>query len=141
MIEATEIIEEKATEEKPYTLRKLCADDIFPLCTVLTKIGLKEIKGCFNVDTFKKLVGDAEEGIENDIEKIGFDIAMDVVSVVIANMESCKDSLYQFLSGLSGMTKGELAALDIDVFIGMIVDVIKKDEFRNFFKVASKFVK
>lgn len=138
MIEATEVIEEKVTEEKPYTLRKLCADDIFPLCSVLTKIGLKEIKGCFNVETFKKLVGD---GDENDVEKLGFDIAMDVVAVVISNMESCRDSLYQFLSGLSGMTIKDIAKLDIDVFIGMIIDVIRKDEFRNFFKVASKFVK
>lgn len=139
MIEAMEV-EEKVIE-KPYTLRKICADDIFPLCTVLTKIGLKEIKGCFSVEAFKKLVGDAEEGTENDIEKIGFDLAMDIVAVIVANMETCKDSLYQLLSGLSGMTKGELAKLDFEVFISMIIDVIRKEEFRNFFKVASKFVK
>lgn len=42
--------------------------------------------------------------------------------------------IYQLLSGLSGMNKKEIAALPMNVFLSMIIDVIKKEEFKDFFQ-------
>lgn len=125
----------EAVVEKPYTLRKLCADDIFPMCSILSKIGFKEIKNAFDIGTIRRFT-------ENkDVESIGLSVGMDIVSIIIANMEKCKDSLYHFLSGLTGMTKKEIGELDMEVFVELIIDVVKKEEFKVFFKAASRFVK
>lgn len=130
---------EKAEEIKPYTLRKLCADDIFPFCTVINQVGFKEFKACFEKPETIELV---KKVTSNDtsvsVESVGIPIMMDVASIIFANLEKCKDSLYQLLSQLSGMNKEDIASLDIDVFASMIIDVIQKEEFKSFFKVASK---
>lgn len=128
---------EKIEETKPYTLRKLCADDIFPFCSIINQIGFKEIKGCFEKPEIKEML----LGENADASAVGLPIAMDIVGIIFANMEKCKGSLYQLLSQLSGLTKEEIAALDIDVFAEMIIDVVKKEEFKSFFKVASKLFK
>ena len=120
--------------KKPYTLGKLSSRHIFIFCTILKKIGFKEIKNCINTDDIAAMV----DGKEVNIEKIGLNIVMEIASVIISNMESCKDSIYQLLSDLSGMSKEEIDNLDMDIFINMIIDVFKKDEFKVFFKVASK---
>ena len=60
-------------------------------------------------------------------------VAVDVASVIIANVPKCKDDIYTLLSGLSGMSKKEIAALPMNVFLSMIVDVVKKEEFKDFF--------
>jgi len=124
---------------KPYTLRKLCADDIFPMCSILKRTGFKELKSCFDKDTIKNMVNKGEANA--DVESIGFAIIMDIASIIISNMENCKDSLYQFLSSLTGMSKKEIGELDMDVFFELIIDVMTKDEFKGFIKVASRFMK
>lgn len=130
---------EKIEEVKPYTLRKLCADDIFPFCTVINQIGFKEFKACFSNPESVEMIKKITSGDESvSIESVGIPIAMDVAGIIFANIEKCKSSLYQLLSQLSGLTKEEIAALDIDVFAEMIIDVVKKEEFKSFFKVASK---
>lgn len=63
---------------------------------------------------------------------------IDMAGIVLENIPKCKTEIYVFLSGLSGMTKEEIADLDMVVFAEMIVDVFKKDQFKDFFKVVSK---
>lgn len=125
----------EAVIEKPYTLRKLCAGDIFPMCSILNKVGFKELKACFDIDKARQLASG------KNVEAVGFAVAMDALSIIVANMEKCKDSLYQFLSGLTGMTKMEIDKLDMEVFFELLVDVVKKEEFKTFFKAASRFIK
>lgn len=140
MIEAAEVV-----EVKPYTLRKLSADDIFIFSTILKQIGFKEFKSALDSEEIKGLVtsltnknDDAQEENPVSIEKIGISIMLDVAGIIIANLECAKDSIYKLLSKLSGMNKEEIAALDMEVFVEMIIDVFKQEGFRNFFKVVSK---
>ena len=137
-----EISELTNGNEKPYTLKKLCADNIFTFATILNKVGFKEIKSCINSDSIAAIIK-AEKNKEEsvDVEKIGMSIMMDIVSIVITNLESCKDSIYKLLADLSGMKTSEIATLDMNVFIEMIIDVFQKEEFKDFFKVVSKFLK
>ena len=61
---------------------------------------------------------------------------------LLVSKKTCpEESIYQLLSNLSGKTKTEIANLDAEVFMAMIVDVFKQDGFRNFFKVVSKLFK
>lgn len=134
--------------EKTYTLRGLTAEDVFPMLKIISGIGLKEFKSCFDSaelrDAIKNMSQGKEEGKEEgetvDTTAVGLMVAADIASIIFANLPECKDDIYQLLSGLSGMEKKEIAELPMNVFLAMIVDVIKKEEFKDFFQdVAGLF--
>lgn len=72
---------------------------------------------------------------------VGVSVVMEVVSIIMKNLPSCKNEIYTFLSGLSGMTVKEIGNLDMVTFTEMIVAVVQKQEFKDFFKVVSKLFK
>lgn len=126
--------------EKTYTLRGLTAEDVFPMLKIISNIGLKEFKSCFESNELKAAIRDMtakKEGAEIDTAALGLMVAADVASVIFANLSKCKDDIYQLLSGLSGMSKKEIARLPMNVFLSMIVDVVRKEEFKDFFKDAA----
>lgn len=126
--------------EKTYTLRGLTAEDVFPMLKIISGIGLKEFKGCFENEELRgaiKNMTEKEEGAEIDTTALGLMVAADIASIIFANLPKCKDDIYQLLSGLSGMSKKEIAALPMNVFLAMIVEVVKKEEFKDFFKDAA----
>lgn len=128
---------------KPYTLRNLTADDVFPMLQIINKIGFKEFKGCFNSPNVQVAITKAMNG-EQDKEalvSIGVAVGIDIASVIIANVERCRPDLYKLLSGLSGMTTEDVGKLPMMTFFEMIVDIVKKDEFKDFFGVVSKLLK
>lgn len=157
------------TVQKPYELRKLCADDLFPLAKILGKIGIDElVKTVADEDVtsvMKKLLerkkllsglkGEKDAEITEKAQNTGEDkkdvsseefIAGTVVVTRIANklllrLEDCRMDVYILLSGLSGMKIEDIKKLDLDIFIQMIMDVIRKEEFVNFYRAALKFMK
>lgn len=139
VIEIKEV--EKATE---YTLRRLTADDIFPMCAIISKIGIGEFKKCFESVAVKNaistLLSDGEEN-ENGIESIGMAVMFDIVGIVLGNLPKCKTEIYNFVSNISNKTVEEVAKLDMATFFNIIVDIIKKPEFKDFFGVVSKLLK
>lgn len=54
---------DEVVEEKPYVLRDLKSEDMFPMFRILSKIGFKEFKTCFDNDSIKALIADAKTGI------------------------------------------------------------------------------
>lgn len=128
---------------KPYTLRNLTADDVFPMFQIINKIGFKEFKNCFNSPDVQSVITQAANGggEKEALVSVGVAVGIDIASVIIANMEHCKTDLYRLLSGLSGLTADEIAKLPMVTFFEMIVDVIKKEEFKDFFGVVSKLLK
>lgn len=135
---AIENIEVKETEVdivNPYPLRNLQAKDVFIFSTVMKQIGWAKIKECFNISDVKSMM----EG--KTAEEYGMTIMFEISNVVISNLASAEESIYQLLSNLSGKTKAEIANLDAEIFMAMIIDVFKQDGFKNFFKVVSKLFK
>lgn len=120
-------------ETKSYTLRELSAEDMFTMIRIIKKVGLKEIIGCFSKP---EIIAAASSG--GKVEEIGFDALMRIVEVLVDNIESIKDDLYAFLSQLSGKNREEVAALPMNTFIHMIMDVVKMVNFKDFFPAASK---
>lgn len=111
---------------------------------IISGIGLKELKSCFDSaelrDAIKNMSQGKEEGETVDTTAVGLMVAVDIASIIFANLPKCKDDIYQLLSGLSGMKQKEIAELPMNVFLAMIVDVIKKEEFKDFFQdVAGLF--
>ena len=138
MSETTNNVVEMATEKK-YTLRKLEAKDIAPMASILSKIGLKEVKNCFSPDDMKAIAG-GEGGIEA-VGAVGVSVAFEIAGVILSNYERCQNDVFSFLASLSGMDMKQVESLPIDTFTEMVFDVVKKEEFKDFMKVVSKLFK
>ena len=128
---------------KAYTLRTLTADDMFPMFGIVSKIGIREIKDCFSPATTRALMNSIKASGENEVsfDTVGLMIGMDIMGIIMARLPDCRDDLYQLLSQLSGMSKKEIGALPPATFAEMIIDVVKKEEFRDFFGAVSKLLK
>lgn len=49
-------------ETKAYVLRELRADDVFPMFRIISKIGVREFKACFESDAIKAMINKAKKG-------------------------------------------------------------------------------
>ena len=138
----TENVNEEKT--KAFELRELTADDMFPMFNIISKIGIREFKSCFESEHVKKLVADMTSGntSKDDLKAtVGVTVAFDIASVVLSNMSNCKEDIYLLLSQLSGKTTKEIGKLPMATFMEMIIAVIKKKEFADFFQAAVKLFK
>ena len=132
---------------KPYTFRLLGAPDIFLMAKIIKKIGIKEFKACFESDGIKSLIqsaimGEKERGEDSNIISVGVGVALEIADVIIGNMSKCKDDIYQILSQTSNLTVDEIKAPgNATMFLEMVIDFIKKEEFRDFIKVVSRLFK
>jgi hypothetical protein len=124
---------------KVYTLRALQSDDLFLMLKVINKIGIKEIKKCFESEAVIKAIssvaGDKKgEDVDNDVATVGMTVMLEIADVFARNLPACRDELYQLLSTLSGMTVEEIARLPMLTMVDMVMDVIKMQEFADFFQ-------
>lgn len=132
-----------------FELRKLQSDDLFPMFGIMSKIGFKDLKEIITPDKIKDMKSmisqmDNEENADKDTDAttmLGVSVVMEIVSIIIKNIPSCKNEIYSFLAGVSGMTVKEIGKLDMVTFTEMIVAVVQKQEFKDFFKVVSKLFK
>ena len=123
---------------KNYELRSLTSDDIFPMFQIISKIGIREFKSCFESPDVKAAI---EKSEGTDLNSVGLAVMLDIGGIVLANVPKAKDDIYLLLSQLSGLTKQEIVALPMATFAQMVIDVIRKDEFKDFFQVVSRLFK
>ncbi len=134
-------------------LRELKSADIFPMIQILNKIGFRELKEILTPEkikemmkTFKEAGSEKEESEKEESEKdqadpktiLGFNLIIEVVGVVMNNLPSCQTEIYKFMSNLSGLSVKDLEELPMADFAEMIIDLIQKQEFKDFFKAVSK---
>lgn len=131
-MEETRTNVDEMAAEKPYTLRALEAKDVFIVSKILSQIGLKEFKDAFDT----KLITSNE-----NIEAVGISVFFDMSQVLLGNLPKCENDIYTFLSSLSGMDKKKIESMPMNTFIEMVVDVVRKDEFMDFFKLVSVLFK
>ena len=139
-VEAVAAVEQENI--KPYKFRKLSADDMFLMFSILKSIGLKELKQCFDMEQLKDLVKtyketDPNNGDSKEISMVGVDIALNAADVLLGNLPKCKEQLYQLLASVSGMSEDAIRT-DALLFTEMVIDFVKKEEFPAFIKVVSK---
>lgn len=129
--------------DKAFELRQLTADDIFPMFQIISKIGVREFKSCFESEEVRKAIMDMASGAKDqaNVSAVGLTVAVDIAGVIISNLYKCKDDIYQLLSQLSGMKTKEIASLPMITFLEMIVAVVKKEEFKDFFQGVTKLLK
>jgi hypothetical protein len=132
-------------DEVKFELRGLKSDDMFPMFGILSKIGFKDLKNSLTPDrvaeltnSFKQNQGDESSDMTT---YLGFNIMIEAVEIIMKNLPSCKVEIYTLLSSLSGMTVKQIADLDMVTFTEMIIAVVQKEEFKDFFKVVAKLFK
>lgn len=129
---------------KPYTFRKLNSTDLFPMIKLITKIGIDELTEVFEGDTVKGIVESVtkkEEKVAGKEIIVGVGVALKLVNKIMEHIPLCENEIYTLLSRVSGMDIEQIKVLDLDVFMEMLLDFVMKDEFKDFFKVASKYIK
>lgn len=130
---------ETTNAAKAFELRDLTADDMFPMFQIISKIGIKEFKSCFESDAIKGAIAKVAEGDDkSDLAAVGMMVGLDIAGILMANIGKAKEDIYGLLSGLSGMSRNEIAKLPMAVFVEMIIAVVKKEEFKDFFQAVTK---
>ena len=131
------------TAEKVYTFRKLEATDVFLMFKILGKIGINEFAECFGKDSVQKMFSTltGEKAVANFTQTMGIAITLEVVNVVLGNLPKCEQEIFQMLSQTSNLTVDQIKKLDFPTFTAMVIDFVKKDEFKDFIKVVSVLFK
>ncbi len=127
------------TKRPAYALRALEAKDVFLMSKIIGSIGIHEMKGCFQSDAVQGLM----QGKQDDalLSSVGAAVVLEAANVILNHLPACEKDLYAFLASLSGLDKKEIESMPMNAFVQMVVDVIKKEEFRDFIKVVSRLFK
>lgn len=126
-------------ENKKYEFRKLMATDIFTMTKIISLIGVNRFANCFKNEEVQKLMKDLKENADVEL-LVGGGIFLEVAQVILEGLDKCEEYIFKLLSDTSNLSLEEVKTLDGVTFFEMIIDFIKKDEFMDFIKAASKFV-
>ncbi len=123
-------------------LRNLQASDLFGMVRILNGIGLSKIKSAVDFDKIKEARKSMTDENADDIaSQVGTDIVLSIVGLMFENLPDVESDVYKFIGGVANMKPADVAKLDINVFMDLILDIFKKEEFTDFFKRASKLIK
>lgn len=136
MNEMTNAVETTVSEKK-YQFRELNATDIAPMCAIVGKIGINNFTKCFNSDELLDLF-DKNKGVKNLTNLAGMTIVFEMVNTIVSNIPKCEKEVFDLLASVSGLKVTEIKAFGLAEFTEMVVDFVKKEEFKDFFKVVSK---
>lgn len=136
---------DKAVEKsKPYTLRPLCDEDLYPILDIIAKVCPEQMQPIFmkivsKFESMEKLISkdteeDEKQKIISDIAvDIGVDVVMDMGLTVIRNLKTVKDEVYSLLSDLSGIPADQIRKMPFGTTPKMIMDVVKDVRNLDFF--------
>lgn len=148
IIETMETAHPEAAEPvKPYTFRPLGGGDVFLMFRIIGKIGVKEFNACFEHDGIKHLVAAmmGEKAVKEEetpsVSVTYISVVLEVADVIFKNLPKCEDEIFQMLSQTSDLNVAQIKKLSLAQFTEMVIDFIKKEEFRDFIKVVSKLFK
>lgn len=126
--------------EKKYTLRELQADDFFTITTILGKIGVGEFKTLFTPELINVAAEAVLDGDQSLQETVGYNVFFDAAGIILNNMEPCKNDVYRFVSDLTCIPAEKVGKLPITTFFEIIMNIVKKEEFRDFFGAALRLL-
>lgn len=109
---------EQEPKAKPYALRKLDGDDLWPLLEIVGKVLPDDL-----MPYFTGVVSG-----EKSIDEIGGAICFRLVSTIIKDIGKVKNEVYAFLTSVSGLTRDEINAMGIVAVPKMIWDIYNAEK-------------
>ena len=125
-----------------YNMRNLQATDIFSVVKILNGIGLKNIKESIDfeeINKIRKVI--TEDNADAVTSQVGVNVVMSIATVILENLPNVESDLYNFIGSVIDMKAKEVAKMDMGEFMDILVSIIQKEEFKDFFKRASKLIK
>lgn len=123
-------------------LRRLQATDLFAMVRLLNVIGFKELKTAIDFDEMaearKNITDENRESVWADM---GTKLVMSLIPFIIEKLAVAETEIYSFVGGIAGMKIKDVAKMDAVEFIDLITAIFQKEEFKDFFKRASKLIK
>ena len=125
-----------------YTMRNLQATDIFSIVKILNGIGINNVKEAINFEEINNIRKGLTEDNANAItSQVGVNVVMSIATVIIENLPKVENDLYTFIGSVIGVKTKDVAKMDIVEFMEVLIAIIQKEEFKDFFKCASKLIK
>ena len=129
-----------------YEMRSLQASDIFSVVKILNGIGLNNVKEAINIEEInnirKTMVEDnSEDNSEKVYSQVGVKVVMSIATVILENLPKVENDLYTFVGSVIGVKAKDVAKMDMGEFMDLLIAIIQKEEFKDFFRRASKLIK
>ena len=121
-----------------YTFRQLTSKDIFPMSKIISKIGIKEFKECFESDAVKALI---KKGGKANADAVGLAVMLDIGAIILSNLPKCEADIFNFLSSITGLEVKEIEQASMADFADMVITLVQKEEFKDFISVVSRLFK
>lgn len=141
----SEIIKEevKETEQpKKWQFRQLKSTDIFLMLPIIKRIGINNLRKMIDGDIIKGIVADKkDENYDSQVEAATFGAILEFAQVLVEGLDGCEEQLFKLLANTSNLTVEEIGELELAELPLMIIDFVKKDEFKGFLKVAQSYIK
>lgn len=125
-------------------LRTLKATDLFLMVNILNKIGIKNLKDVIDVEKvmeIRKAVAENNGDKSEIVAQLGIEVTMSLVGIIIEKLPMIEGDLYSFMGGIANMKAKEVANMEMGAFVDLLISIIQKDEFKDFFNRASRLVK
>lgn len=125
-----------------YEIRKLQATDIFSVVKILNGIGIKNVKEAIDIEEINKIrKGMTEENADVITSQVGLNVVMSIATVIIENLPKIENDLYSFIGSVIDVKAKDVAKMEMGEFMDILITIIQKEEFKDFFKRASKLIK
>lgn len=131
-----EVVADVQVEElvkKPYTLRDLTDEDIYPLCEIIGKVLPDDMK-----ESFVQIMS-GKNPMES-LREVGIMVVFDLGKLILKNFSSVKTEMYEWLSDMSGIPAESLRKMPFGTTPRMIKDVFQDAKNTDFFKELSEFL-
>ncbi len=124
-----------------YTLGKFKATDVIVMATMLSKIGLGKMADGLGRDNIIKIISDSKGKNKEEVTALtGMQMALQIAEIVLSNLDKCENEIFKLLSSVTGVAVEELKNEDAEVFAELIIEVVQLQQFKDFFKVASRLL-
>ena len=124
-----------------YEMRNLQASDIFSVVKILNGIGLNNVKEAINFDEINQLrKGMTEDNADVISSQVGVNVVMSIAMVILENLPKVENDLYTFIGSVIGVKAKDVAKMEMGEFMDLLIAIIQKEEFKDFFRRASKLI-
>lgn len=104
--------------KKPYTLRRLDGEDLWPVLDIVGKVLPEDLAPVFTkIATGKKSAAE-----------VGGVVVFRLVSAIVKDIKKVKTEVYEFLTSVSGLTKDEINALGLMAVPKMIWEIYNAEK-------------
>lgn len=119
------------SDKKEIKLRSFEIDDLEIVLEIIDAIGIEEFTECFknvNIDKNEKNI---------NINSIGVDVGVKIISKVIKNAKKCLNPLYELIARLSGTEVEEARHFNLLEVSKALIELVKSEECRDFLELVS----